>query len=65
MPPPDDAAKVAAGLAAAARDGFDVVLYHMWGTDTSIMPRPAGWRLATVISTRAHCLVVYERVPSI
>jgi hypothetical protein len=61
MPPSDDPAKVTDGLAAAARDGFDVVLYHVWGADASIMPRPAGWRLATVISNRAHCLVVYER----
>jgi hypothetical protein len=64
MPPADDPAKVADGLAAAARDGFDVVLYHVWGADPSIMPRPPGWRLATVISNRAHCLVVYERLPS-
>jgi hypothetical protein len=62
---PDNPSKVTADLAAAARDGFEVVLYHvMWGTDAAVMPRPVGWRLAKVFATQVHCLVVYERVPA-
>jgi len=64
MRPDNDRARVANDLSAAARDGFKVVLYHvMWGTDPSVMPQPARWRLTTVFSTRAACLVVYEQVP--
>jgi hypothetical protein len=61
--PHDDPRAVASDLAGAAREGFDVVVYHVWGADSSAMPQPPGWRLARVISNQSNCLVVYERSP--